>query len=210
RLVETEDDEQRVDVGGHDLLDGIAPRRLARDARRARQHQANLAAGAGGIEADTDPVADHRQIGPGRCAMLERPGDFGEDLAVGREYPEDVVVFERDAPWYKIRPGQRSKALRAVVGPAEIGKTHVVGHTRMLDDDVARCPSGGRPASPSAGRAATASGLFRETKRGRRQVAPACGETRRTAALCVDARQSAAKQYSRPAPPVLTRAAWLQ
>ena len=156
-VIETGDEEDRVDVGGDDLLFGRIAGGAPREAAEPRQHGADpgVAAVRGGSTATQSPTRESRR---GRGLMPQPSGDAREPFLLPGQDPVDVRVLEADARRRSAPRGdgleQRLEARR----PPERGRSSVIRWLtpcRTLSavsrqDDLSDCADGRELCCPSA------------------------------------------------------------
>jgi hypothetical protein len=118
-VVEAHHEEDRVHVGGDDLLDCLAARGLAREDAPARQHLMNLrAARVLRQTPEGDPVAHGRQLLRPRRVIPEPASGLGPGLARRGVEQVNLIVLEKDAAGLVPFGRERRERRGEEVGPA--------------------------------------------------------------------------------------------
>ncbi len=131
-MIERCDEQDRINVGSHDLLGvgiaGRAPGKLY----QARQHSMDVGPWTlfwAGLclawpEPGDDPVAHRRQFAAGGRPVKKPPGALGGEFTVDRQQLIGVLVLERDAGGQEVGGGEGLEGIREVIVPAESGESH--------------------------------------------------------------------------------------
>ena len=76
---------------------------------------------------DADPVADRREIRPGRRVVAQPARDAGEPLTRDGQHAIDVRVLEADPRGHQTGRGMAGEGAGQTVVPAEIGQVNRIG-----------------------------------------------------------------------------------